>query len=60
MAPSDTPTPSDGMRPAAAVPATARISSADLFCQAKALEIEHDGKIYQLRVTRLGKLILTA
>jgi hemin uptake protein HemP len=37
-----------------------RISSEDLLCQAKALEIEHEGRIYRLQVTRLGKLILTA
>lgn len=52
--------------PAAAAPAPStgaevpRISSTDLFCRAKALEIEHEGKVYQLRITRLGKLILTA
>lgn len=37
-----------------------RISSEDLLCRQKALEIEHEGKIYRLQVTRLGKLILTA
>jgi hemin uptake protein HemP len=37
-----------------------RVSSSELFCQGKSLEIEHEGKVYQLRITRLGKLILTA
>lgn len=37
-----------------------RIRSDELFCQGKSLEIEHEGKVYQLRITRLGKLILTA
>ena len=52
--------------PAAARPAppaasqVPRISSGELFCQARSLEIEHEGKVYQLRITRLGKLILTA
>lgn len=37
-----------------------RINSRDLFRQTKSVEIEHDGKVYQLRLTRLNKLILTA
>ena len=37
-----------------------RLNSHDLLQQAKAVEIEHDGKIYELRLTRLNKLILTA
>lgn len=39
---------------------TARLNSHDLLQKAKTVEIEHDGKIYELRVTRLNKLILTA
>ena len=38
----------------------ARINSQDLFQQARAVQIEHEGKIYELRLTRLNKLILTA
>lgn len=38
----------------------ARIDSGKLFGQGKAVHIEHEGKVYELRVTRLGKLILTA
>ena len=37
-----------------------RLTSGDLLLQARAVEIEHDGRIYQLRLTRLNKLILTA
>lgn len=45
--------------PATPVPPL-RLNSQDLLRQAKAVQIEHDGKIYELRVTRLNKLILTA
>lgn len=45
--------------PAPAAPAQ-RVSSQELLKQAKCVEIEHEGKIYELRVTRLNKLILTA
>jgi hemin uptake protein HemP len=45
-------------RPAPVQPV--RLNSHDLLRQAKAVEIEHEGKIYQLRLTRLNKLILTA
>lgn len=38
----------------------ARLSSQALLQHARCIEIEHEGKIYELRVTRLGKLILTA
>lgn len=37
-----------------------RLNSQELFQEAKSVQIEHDGKIYELRVTRLNKLILTA
>lgn len=37
-----------------------RLNSHDLLQQARTVEIEHDGKIYALRLTRLNKLILTA
>lgn len=47
--------------PTAAIrPQPVRLNSHDLLQQARAVEIEHDGKIYQLRLTRLNKLILTA
>jgi hemin uptake protein HemP len=37
-----------------------RIQSLDLFERAKEVEIEHDGRVYRLRVTQSNKLILTA
>ena len=35
------------------------ISSEALLGQGKQMFIVHDGQIYQLRITKLGKLILT-
>ncbi|HEX7650020.1 MAG TPA: hemin uptake protein HemP [Noviherbaspirillum sp.] len=40
--------------------AVRRLRSADLFKQAREVEIEHHGRIYRLRLTQLNKLILTA
>lgn len=37
-----------------------RIKSQDLFQQAREVEIEHEGRIYRLRLTQLNKLILNA
>ncbi len=37
-----------------------RLDSRTLLGQGKSVQIEHEGKLYELRVTRLGKLILTA
>jgi hemin uptake protein HemP len=37
-----------------------RLSSTSLMGDGRALEIEHGGRIYQLRITQLNKLILTA
>jgi hemin uptake protein HemP len=37
-----------------------RIASAALFGGRRELVIEHDGRLYQLRITQNGKLILTA
>jgi hemin uptake protein HemP len=36
-----------------------RLSSDELFRGRHEVEIEHQGEIYRLRVTRAGKLILT-
>ncbi|HTN65300.1 MAG TPA: hemin uptake protein HemP [Burkholderiaceae bacterium] len=46
----------------AAKPAVAsvRIKSQDLFQQRREVEIDHEGRIYRLRLTQLNKLILTA
>ena len=56
--------------PLAAVPATPaaanepapvrRVTSASLMQDQREVEIEHNNKIYRLRITQLGKLILTA
>ncbi|MBY0238970.1 MAG: hemin uptake protein HemP [Burkholderiaceae bacterium] len=46
---------------AASAPAPLRrITSAALMQEQREVEIEHNNKIYRLRVTQLGKLILTA
>lgn len=37
-----------------------RFDSRHLFGEGRSVHIEHDGRLYELRVTRLGKLILTA
>lgn len=42
------------------VTGAARIKSEDLFRDQREIEIEHQGRIYRLRVTQLNKLILTA
>jgi hemin uptake protein HemP len=43
------------------VPATnpVRLSSQSLFSGAQEVEIDHHGAVYRLRLTALGKLILT-
>ncbi len=46
-------------QPPAALPPV-RLNSQQLLQKARSVQIEHDGKIYELRVTRLNKLILTA
>ena len=37
-----------------------RIKSQDLLERTNEMEIDHEGRIYRLRLTRLNKLILTA
>ncbi|WP_348695702.1 hemin uptake protein HemP [Duganella fentianensis] len=44
----------------ASTPAPRRVSSAVLMGDGRAIEIEHGGRVYQLRITQLNKLILTA
>lgn len=46
-------------KPAANTPLV-RIKSADLFQKAREIEIDHEGRIYRMRLTNLNKLILTA
>jgi len=40
-------------------PARARLRSQELFAGASQVEIQHGESIYRLRITALGKLILT-
>jgi hemin uptake protein HemP len=52
----------DGATPSAASAPTplVRFKSQDLFQRAREIEIEHEGRIYRMRLTNLNKLILTA
>jgi hemin uptake protein HemP len=43
-----------------AAPQTPRIKSEELFQQQREVEIDHQGRIYRLRLTQMNKLILTA
>ena len=51
--PRPAPAPQDETRPAAPVP------SDQLLQGRKAVEISHNGSVYRLQATKLGKLILT-
>ncbi len=44
----------------AKIVALPRIKLVDLLQQMREIEIDHDGKIYRLRLTQTNKLILTA
>jgi len=49
--------------PARAIPdpgAPRRVRSQDILHGAREIVIEHDGRVYRLRITQNGKLILTA
>lgn len=37
-----------------------RLNSRELLQQRREIEIDHEGRIYRLRITQLNKLILTA
>jgi hemin uptake protein HemP len=50
--------PADGATEAATP--LVRFKSQDLFQRAREIEIEHEGRIYRMRLTNLNKLILTA
>lgn len=52
-------TPSDNGRAGTAIDKP-RIKLADLLQRMREIEIDHDGKIYCLRLTQANKLILTA
>ncbi len=53
-----------GMSPASivtpSVPSVMRVKSQDLLQHMREMEIDHEGRIYRLRLTQLNKLILTA
>lgn len=51
---------SEAFIPATNLSSVVRLKSQDLFQQKREVEIDHDGRIYRLRVTQLNKLILTA
>jgi len=55
------PAPSSRTQPAATAAAggVARLPSQALFAGAQEVEIAHNGAVYRLRQTSLGKLILT-
>jgi hemin uptake protein HemP len=48
----------EGLRPTAAAPAGA-VDSSVLLRGQKAVAISHNGSLYRLQATKLGKLILT-
>lgn len=59
--PSDAGTPTLAVQPLrpAAPGNLPLVASSQLFCQGSPVRIEHAGQIYQLRVTRENRLILT-
>ncbi len=52
--------PANSPVPGAAATAPQRVKLADLLQQMREIEIDHEGKIYRLRLTQTNKLILTA
>jgi hemin uptake protein HemP len=54
------PAATPGTSAAGAAPVVRRVKSQDLFQQMREVEIDHEGRIYRLRLTQLNKLILTA
>jgi hemin uptake protein HemP len=47
-------------RPSATGASVVRLKSDELFKESREIEIDHEGRIYRLRLTQLNKLILTA
>jgi hemin uptake protein HemP len=47
-------------QPAASAGQPVRFKSEELFRNQREVEIDHEGRIYRLRLTQLNKLILTA
>lgn len=58
VTPSERPVPPAPAAPSRAVPVI-RLDSRSLFRGAQEVEIAHDMQVYRLRLTALGKLILT-
>ena len=56
-APVNPPTPTVAPAPQAAPPRT--LASSELLQGGRFVEIRHNGEVYRLQATRLGKLILT-
>lgn len=54
------PTPAQSAADQVSAPTVRRLRSQDLFQHLRELEIDHEGRIYRLRLTQLNKLILTA
>ncbi len=48
------------LAPGGVIKAAQRVKLADLMKQMREIEIDHEGKIYRLRLTQANKLILTA
>lgn len=46
-------------QPSSSIPQRRRVSSQALLGNEREVEIEHSGQLYRLRLTSLGKLILT-
>ena len=59
LAPQRPPVEPGALPPPPDAPARRRISSKALLGQDREIEIEHAGQLYRLRLTSLGKLILT-
>ncbi len=57
---SSSPTQSIAPPPASAQGSPQRVKLADLMKRMREIEIDHEGKIYRLRLTQANKLILTA
>ena len=53
-------TASTSSKPGPGASSVRRLKSEDLFQQLREVEIDHEGRIYRLRLTQLNKLILTA
>ena len=57
----DTPRPPDTSQPPEPpAPPPRRFASSDLFNGTREIVIEHGGRMYRMRITQNGKLILTA